>query len=60
MTKILTADQAAAAAQASASSGTTFNGFANLKQPPTIVSKPLPAPLERALGINQPRTISRG
>jgi hypothetical protein len=36
-----------------------FNAAANVKQPEPPAKTPLPAPLERALGINQPRRVPK-
>ena len=57
--KTLTAESAAKDVAAASQPGLTFNGFDNLKQPVPPVKTPLPAPLERALGINQPRSVPK-
>ena len=60
MSKPLTIESAAAKINANMQPVQDFDGAANAKpsaQQPT--PKPLPGPLERALGINQPRRVPR-
>ncbi len=59
MPKTLTAETAAKHVAESTQPVADFNAAANVKQPVPPVKTPLPAPLERALGINQPRKISK-
>lgn len=54
-----TAESAAAKINASMKPVADFNAAANVKQPVPPVKTPLPAPLERALGINQPRRVPK-
>jgi hypothetical protein len=55
----LTAETAAKHVTESMKPVADFNAAANVKQPEPPAKTPLPAPLERALGINQPRRVPK-
>ncbi len=57
--KIETVESAAAKINANMQPVADFNAAANVKQPVPPAKTPLPAPLERALGINQPRSVPK-
>jgi hypothetical protein len=57
--KSLTAESAAKKLIANMQPVADFNAAANVKQPEPPAKTPLPGPLERALGINQPRKVPK-